>query len=143
MADTVEKTIYQALLAAVQALVLPLGWDKALPGVSYTPTATSRFVSFEIHFNTPIETDLSFKLDPIRRGFVRANVMLPKGRAVVDAYDIAGQVRAAFKRGTKLWRGDIQVRFDEDPELANLMAGDTHYQVPVTADWMNYPKVPA
>lgn len=143
MADTPEKRIYQALLTGVQAIVLPTGWEKAIPGVPYTPTTTSRFVSFEIHFNQGIETDLSLQMDPIRQGFVRGNVMLPKGRAVVDAYEIAGQVRAAFKRGTKLYKDDLQVRFDEDPALANLITSDTHYQVPVTAFWKSYPQVPA
>jgi Bacteriophage related domain of unknown function len=143
MADTPEKVIYQALLVAVQALVLPTGWEKAIPGVAYSPTPTSRFVSFEIHFNASIETDISLEMDPIRQGFVRGNVMLPKSRAVVDAYEIAGQVRAAFKRGTKLYREPVQVRFDEDPALANLMTSDTHHQVPVTAFWRSYPQVPA
>lgn len=143
MADTPEKTIYQALLVAVQAVVLPTGWEKALPGVAYTPTANSRFVSFEIHFNRSIETDLSLELDPIRQGFVRGNVMLPKNRAIVDAYEVAGQVRAAFKRGTKLYRAPVQVRIDEDPALANLLTSDTHHQVPVTCYWRSYPSVPA
>jgi hypothetical protein len=143
MADTPEKTIYQALLAGVQAIALPTSWEKALPGVSYTPTATSRFVSFEIHFNTSIETDLSLEMDPIRQGFVRGNVMLPKGRAVVDGYEVAGLVRAAFKRGTKLYRDPVQVRFDQDPALANLMTPETHHQIPVTAFWRSYPSVPA
>lgn len=139
MADTVEKLIYQALLVAVQGVVLPTGWEKALPGVAYTPTATTKFVSFEIHFNRSIETDLSLELDPIRQGFLRANVMLPKGAAVVDGYEVAGQIRTAFKRGSKLYRGDVTVRFDRDPELANLMTGDTHYQIPVTPWWISYP----
>ena len=143
MADTPEKVIYQALLVALQTIVLPTGWDKELPGETYAPSSTSRFVSFEIHFNRSIETDLSLQMDPIRQGFVRANVMLPKGRAIVDAYEIAGQVRAALKRGTKLYRAGIQVRFDVDPALANLMTSDTHHQVPVTAFWQSYPKVPA
>ncbi|MCM2293034.1 DUF4128 domain-containing protein [Allorhizobium sp. BGMRC 0089] len=143
MADTIEKSIYQALLVAVQGVTLPTGWQKALPGVSFEPSTSTKFVSFEIHFNTSIETDLSLEMDPIRQGFVRANVMLPKGSAIVDAYEAAGKVRAALRRGTKLYRGGTQVRIDQDPALANLMTGDTHHQVPVTAFWRCYPPVPA
>ncbi len=143
MADTIEKKIYQALLVAVQGISLPTGWEKAIPGDAYAPSANSRFVSFEIHFNRGIETDLSLEMDPIRQGFVRGNVMLPKGRAIVDGYDVAGQVRLAFKRGTKVYRDEVQVRFDEDPALANLMTSETHFQVPVTAFWKTYPFVPA
>ena len=138
MADTVEKLIYQALVIAARAMALPTGWDLVEPGDDYDTTADSRFVSVEVHFNRSIETDLSLELDPIRQGFMRANVMLPKGRAIVDGYDVAGAVRAAFRRGSKAVRSGVQVRIDEDPELANLMTGDTHHTIPVTIRWRCY-----
>ncbi len=143
MADTVEKSIFYALLEAARGLVLPTGVQKVEPGQSYTPTATSKFVSIEIHFNTSIETDLSLEMDPIRQGFMRTNVMWPKTSSVIDAYDVCGTVRAAFKRGTKLYRSGIQVRIDEDPAISVLDTGDTHHTIPVTIRWMSYPQVPA
>jgi hypothetical protein len=139
MADTVEKLIYQALATAAAAVVLPAGWSIILPGQTFTPTASSKFVSVEIHFNRSIETDLSLEMDPIRQGFMRANVMLPKGSAVVDGYNIAGTIRAAFRRGRPhLYRDPVEVRIDEDPELVNLMTGDTHHTIPVTIRWRSY-----
>lgn len=144
MADTVEKTIYQALVIAAQAVSLPPGWEKVLPGVVYSPSAGSKFVSFEVHFNKPIPTDeVSQELPPIRRGFIRANVMLPKGAALVDGIDVAGVVCAAFKVGTKLTRASIQVRIDDHPEVGPTMTGTTHYATPVTIDFHQYPTVPA
>lgn len=139
MADTVEKKIYLALLERAQSFSRPTGVDLAVPGYPYTPTAKSKFVNVEIHFNRPIETDLSLDMDPIRQGFVRTNVMWPKGSAIVDAYDLAGQLRAHFKRGTKLYKDQVQVRIDEDPEIGPLIGGDTHYSIPVTISWRSYP----
>lgn len=138
MADTVEKRIYQALVIAARAVVLPAGWDLVEPGDDYDTTADSRFVSVEVHFNRSIETDLSLELDPIRQGFMRANVMLPKGRAIVDGYDVAGTMRESFRRGSTALQSGVLVRIDEDPELANLMTGDTHHTIPVTIRWRCY-----
>ncbi|RVK89903.1 hypothetical protein CN150_29465 [Sinorhizobium meliloti] len=143
MADTVEMKIYQALLLRAQSFVPPAGVTIVLPGVPFTPTAQSKFVSVEVNFNRSIETDLSLVMDPIRQGFMRTNVMWPKGSAIVDGYNLAGQLRAQFRRGTKLFRTDTQVRIDEDPEIGVLVTGDTHHNIPVTTRWRCYPQVPA
>ncbi|WP_426235867.1 phage tail terminator-like protein [Pararhizobium sp. DWP1-1-3] len=147
MADTIEKTIFQALMLRMQALPLPVGMtlasNVALPGVAFAPSTTTKFISFEIHFNRPIETDLSLEMDPIRQGFIRGNVMWPKSFAQVDAVDLAGNIRSHFKRGTKLYQNGVQVRFDEDPEVGVLMIGTTHLTVPVTAFWRSFPQAPA
>ncbi|TQX91318.1 hypothetical protein EQW76_00865 [Rhizobium sp. rho-13.1] len=147
MADTVEMKIYQALLIRIQALTLPTGMTQAanvaLPGITFVPTATTKFISIEVHFNKSIETDLSLVMDPIRQGLLRANVMWPKGSAVVDGINLAGQIREFFRRGTKLLRADTQVRIDEDPEVGTLDTGDTHTTIPVTVRWTCQPQVPA
>lgn len=134
---------------------LPVSWDRAtqvaMPGANFTPPTKTvngvkmmaPYISFEVHFNRSIETDLSLKMDPIRQGFIRGNVFYPKNYGLVDAFDLAGNIRAHFKRGTKLFRDGVQVRFDEDPALANVMTTDTHLQVPVTAFWRSYPQVSA
>lgn len=143
MADSVEMKIYQALLVRAQAFVPPTGVTVVLPGVAFAPTATSKFVVCEVHFNRSIETDLSLEMDPIRQGFMRTNVMWPKSLAIVNGYDLAGQLRAHFRRGTKLYRVDTQVRIDEDPEIGVLVTGETHHNIPVTTRWRCYPQVPA
>lgn len=143
MADSVEKDIFQGLMLRMIALTLPTGVERVLPGVTYSPTATSKFVSFETHFNRSIETDLSLEMDPIRQGFIRGNVMWPKGYAQVDAFDVAGIVRAQFKRGTSFYQDGTQIRFDQDPELGPLIIGSTHTSLSVTARWTVYPTVPA
>lgn len=145
MADTVEKLIYQALSVGAEDVSLPSPWRMILMGAKPNPPIDekSRFVSVEVHFNRSIETDLSLELDPIRQGFLRTNVMLPKGLAVVDGYNIAGSLRAAFRRGTILRRGNTEVRIEEDPELGLLITTDTHHTIPVTIRWRCYPQVPA
>lgn len=147
MADTVEKNIFQGLIVRMQALPLPtgmtMGANVALPGVAFSPTTTTKFISFEIHFNKSIRTDLSLQIQPIRQGFIRGNVMWPKSSAQVDAVDLAGTVAEHFKAGTKLYRNDVEIRLDEDPELGALMIGATHLSLPVTALWQCFPKFPA
>lgn len=143
MVDTVEKTIFLALLDRAKAFSLPAGVERADPGVTYSPTAKSKYFSVEIHFNRSIETDLSLELDPIRQGFMRTNVMWPKGSPIVDAYELAGKLRAHLKRGTKIVKDGVQVRIDEDPEIGVLVTGDTHHNIPVTTRWRSYPSVPA
>ncbi|WSH67102.1 phage tail terminator-like protein [Rhizobium ruizarguesonis] len=143
MPDTVEMKIYQALLLRCQEFVPPAGVSVVLPGVTFTPTAQSKFVSVEVHFNRSIETDLSLEMDPIRQGFMRTSVMWPKGSAIVNGYDLAGQLRAFFRRGTTLLQADTQVRIDEDPEIGVLVTGETHHNIPVTTRWNCQPQVPA
>lgn len=143
MADTAEKSIFQALVIQMKNLTLPTGMTLAgnvvLPGVQFTPQATTKYVSFEVHFNTSIETDLSLELEPIRQGFIRGNVLWPKTGAQVDAIDLAGNIRDLFKRGTKLVQNGRQVRFDQDPSLGVIVTGDTHFTVPVTIRWQVFP----
>jgi hypothetical protein len=144
MADSTEKKIFQALATAANAVTLPAGWSMVLPGVSFTPTATSRFVSAEVHFNRPIGTDaVSQQMQPIRQGFMRMNVMLPKGAAVVDGFDLAGKLCDAFAIGRKLYKDTVQVRIDEHPEIGPLMTGETHHTIPTTVRWHSYPQVSA
>lgn len=131
----------------MKELPLPTGMTLAsnvvLPGVAFSPGALTKYVSFEVHFNTSIETDLSLEMDPIRQGFIRGNVFFPKSSVQMDAIDLAGNVRTLFKRGTKLVDDGRQVRFDQDPALGVIITGTTHFQVPVTAFWVSYPFVPA
>ncbi|EPE96989.1 hypothetical protein [Rhizobium grahamii] len=47
----------------MQAFVPPAGETIVLPGVVCTPTASSKFVSVEVHFDRSIETDLSLVMD--------------------------------------------------------------------------------
>ncbi|MDW9792434.1 phage tail terminator-like protein [Sinorhizobium medicae] len=147
MADTIEKDIFQGIMLRMMALPLPAGMthagNVALPGVPFSPTATTKYVSFEIHFNRSIRTDLSLQIDPIRQGFIRGNVNWPKGGAQVDAVELAGVVCNHFKAGTNFYQDGTQIRFDEDPEMSLLIIGSTHVTVPVTARWLCYPHVPA
>ncbi|MBY5465286.1 phage tail terminator-like protein [Rhizobium leguminosarum] len=147
MADTPEKSIFQALLIQMKTLPLPSGMTLAtnvvLPGVQFTPQATTKYVSFEVHFNTSIRTDLSLQIEPIRQGFIRGNVLWPKTSAQVDAVDLAGVICALFAAGTKLMQNGRQTRFDQDPEVGVVVTGDSHFTVPVTAFWQSYPLIPA
>lgn len=144
MADSTEKKIFQALATAARAVSLPTGWTLIIAGEAFTPTAASKFISTEIHFNRPINTDaVSQQLQPIRQGFMRMNVMLPKGLAIVDGYDVAGKLCDAFAIGRKLYQGTVQVRIDEHPEIGPLMTGASHHTIPTTVRWHSYPQVPA
>jgi hypothetical protein len=152
MATTVEKKTFQALLAAVLAFQLPSGWTQAanvaLPNEDLTPpvTANTKFISVEIDFNRPIATDrVSQSLEPIRQGILRCAVKWPRNAAEVDAVELAGQLAAYFRTGTKLYREGLQVRIDDPPEIVAVpaMHTDTHKTFAVLIRWMTYPPVPA
>lgn len=147
MAETVEEKIFRAMITRMTEFPLPAGWalatHVAMPGIAYTPLANRPFLSVEFHFNRSIETDLSLVLDPIRQGFMRVNVMWPKGQGVFQAIDLAGKVRTFFKRGTRVTFEDNRTDVNEDPEIANMVTGDTHISVPVTIRWSCQPQVPA
>jgi hypothetical protein len=125
MADTVEMRIYQALLIRCQAFSLPAGVTMVLPGVAYSPTAQSKFVSVEVHFNRSIETDLSLDMDPIRQGFMRTNVMWPKGLAIVgDTLWVADiDVARAFNKRTGAPIATIDLRPMKATFLNDVVAG--------------------
>ena len=147
MADTVEEKIFRALIERVKTMPLPAGWTLAthvaMPGVPFAPQAGKPFVSIEVHFNRSIETDLSLQMDPIRQGFLRANVMWPKGQGLFQAYDFAGKVSAFFRRGTRVTFEANRTDINEAPEIGVTVTGDTHETVPVTIRWINAPQVPA
>lgn len=147
MADTVEERIFRGLVERVKTLALPDGWTLAthvaFQGMPFTPIATQPFLSVEVHFNRSIETDLSLEMDPIRQGFLRANVMWPKGQGLFQAYDLAGKVRAYFRRGTRVTFETTRTDINEDPEIGVTVTGDTHVTVPVTIRWTCQPEVPA
>lgn len=147
MAATVEENIFRGLVEYFGTWPLPSGWtaagNVAYPGIDFVPQAAKPFVSLEVHFNRSIETDLSLEMDPIRQGFMRANVMWPNGTTHARGLDIAAQIRAHFKRGTRFAKNTALVRIDEDPEIGVFVVGDTHVTIPVTIRWVCYPRVPA
>lgn len=152
MATTIEKKTFQALLDAVKAFPLPSGWTKAanvaLPNEDLVPpvAASTKYISVEIDFNRPIATDrVSQSLEPIRQGILRCAVKWPRKAAEVDAVELAGQLAAYFRTGTKLYREGLQVRIDDPPEIVAVptMHTDTHKTFAVIIRWMTYPPVPA
>jgi hypothetical protein len=147
MADTVEEKIFRALMERVETIPLPTGWVRAtqvaLPGIPFTPATNKPFLSVEVHYNRSIETDLSLQFDPIRQGFMRINVMWPKGQGMVSAYALAGKVRDYFRRGTRVTYEANRTDINEDPEIGVAVTGDTHVTVPITIRWTNAPQVPA
>ncbi|WP_421439908.1 phage tail terminator-like protein [Agrobacterium tumefaciens] len=147
MAATVEEDIFRGLMEYFGRWTLPAGWTAAAnianPGIAFTPSASKPFVSLEIHFNRSIETDLSLEMDPIRQGFMRANVMWPKGQGHVQGLGVAASIRKHFQRGTTALNDGTQTRIDQDPEIGVIVTGDTHVTIPVTIRWICYPKVPA
>lgn len=147
MPVSVEQSIYRALSDHLRTWTLPAGWtfanNVAFPGLNYTPAANRPFVSFEHHVNRSIETDLSLEMDPIRQGFIRLNVMWPLGVTHDTPLGVAATLREHFRRGTKLYKDGVQVRIDEDPEIASFITGTSHVTLPVTVRWRSYPNTSA
>lgn len=152
MADSVEKSIKLALQTEIGNFPLPSGWTKAanlsIEGSALTPAigANTKFITFETRFNTPIRTDLSLKMPPIRRGWISVGVKFPRNNVDIDVIDLVGQIAAFFRAGRPhVYHNSVQVRFDEDPEVVEvpLGSGDTHRHTNVRVNWVSYPQVPA
>ena len=139
MASSVEGKITAGLLEHFGLLALPAGVTIAEPGINFTPQSEKPFVSLEVHHNTPIDVDIAMETDPIRRGFMRANVFWPSGKGVIKATDLAASIADHFGRGSKIAFDGVTIWIIESPELAGDIQGTTHFSIPVTIRWQVYP----
>ncbi|MEY9719762.1 hypothetical protein ABIA22_002252 [Sinorhizobium fredii] len=143
MAATVDGKITAGLLEHFKTFTLPSGMthgaNVAEPGINYTPVAGVAYVSLEVHHNTPTPVGISMEDDPIRRGFLRANVCWPNGKGIVKATDLASQIADHFGRGSKISFDGTTIWIIEEPELAGDIQGTSHFSIPVTVRWQVFP----
>lgn len=139
MASSIEGKITAGLLEHFGLLALPTGTKVAQPGINFAPESGKPFVSLEVHHNTPVDVDIAMEADPIRQGFMRANVFWSSGAGVIKATDLAASIAEHFGRGLKIAFEGVTIWIIESPELAGDIQGTTHFSIPVTIRWQVYP----
>lgn len=128
---SIETSIWLALKARVEALVLspvlPIAW----PNLSFTKPATG----YLRVTNVPNMNRRLFigSTDPHQRlGLLQVDVFGKKNENIAIALETAGKVAAHFPTDLKMTYGGVTVRVTAAPTVAQPMDDDTHVLVPVT-----------
>lgn len=128
---TIETSIWLALKARAQALVLSPVLPVAWPNESFTkPKGGFLRVTHVSNVNRRLFLGSS---DPHQRlGLLQIDVFGKKNESVAVAVEIAGKVAEHFGCGTETWRDGLRVTVTKAPDVGQPIDGDSHVQVPVT-----------
>lgn len=128
---SIETSIWLALKARVQALVLSPALPVAWPNESFDKPAGGYLrVSHVPNLNRRLFLSGS---DPHQRlGLLQVDVFMPHNQSVAVALEVGGKVAAWFPADLRMTYGDLMVRVTAAPTVAQPMDDDTHLQVPVT-----------
>lgn len=128
---SIETSIWLALKARVQTLVLSPALPVSWPNESFTKPLTGYLrVTHVPNLNRRLFLAGS---DPHQRlGLLQVDVFAKKNQPVAVAVEIAGQIAAHFPADLRMPYGDLLVRVTAAPTVAQPMDDDTHLLVPVT-----------
>lgn len=131
---SIETSIWLALKARVEALVLspvlPIAW----PNLSFTKPATGYLrVTHVPNMNRRLFIGST---GPHQRlGLLQIDVLGKKNENIAVAVEVAGKVAAHFPTDLRMRYGDVTVRVTAAPTVAQPMDDDTHVLVPVTVPY--------
>ena len=128
---SIETAIWLALKARVQALVLSPVLPVAWPNESFTKPAGGYLrVTHIPNLNRRLFIGST---DPHQRlGLLQVDVFMPRNQNVAVALEVAGKVAAHFPTDLSMVYGDVSVRVQSAPTVAQPIDDDTHLMVPVT-----------
>ena len=128
---TIETSIWLALKARLETLVLSPVLPVAWPNLSFTkPTTGYLRVTHVPNMNRRLFIGSS---DPHQRpGLLQIDVFGKKNENITVAVEVAGKVAAHFSTDIKMTYGGVTVRVTAAPTVSQPMDDDTHVLVPVT-----------
>lgn len=131
---SIETSIWQALKARVQTLVLSPALPVAWPNESFTKPLTGYLrVTHVPNLNRRLHIRSE---DPHQRlGLLQVDVFMPKNQNVAVALEVAGKVAAQFPTDDWLTYGNAAVRVTSAPTVAQPMDDDTHVMIPITVPY--------
>ncbi|TPN26626.1 hypothetical protein FKO01_25470 [Mesorhizobium sp. B2-3-3] len=132
---SIETSIWLALKARVTALVLSPALPVAWPNETYVPSPTQNYLRVTHIPNVNRRLFIGSTEPHQRIGLLQVNVFAKKNQDAAVAAEIAGQVAAWFPTDLRLTYGDVSVRVMSAPVIAQAIADDTHWLVPVTVDY--------
>ncbi|GJE00547.1 phage tail terminator-like protein [Methylobacterium isbiliense] len=138
-----EAQIYEALAWFIgqQALELTppfdpaLGKDVSFPGVAFSPKLRKPYLDVAVIPNGAELIGHAFDSAVEAVGLLQIAVMWPAGEGNVKPMQVAGQVVLRFKPGTVIARNDVEIRFEEQPQVAAPLQESDWTRVPVTIRW--------
>ncbi|WP_379069558.1 DUF4128 domain-containing protein [Mesorhizobium sp. UC22_110] len=128
---SIETSIWLALKARVEALVLSPTLPIAWPNLSFTKPSTGYLrVTHVPNMNRRLFIGSA---DPHQRlGLLQIDVFGKKNENIAVAVEVAGKVAAHFPANLRMTYGGVTVRITAAPIVAQPMDDDTHVLVPVT-----------
>lgn len=134
-----EAQIVDALLNYVATVVGPgIGLSVSFPNVPFKRTSEA-YLAVSVMPNTATETGIAFGSDIDHEGLLQISVFWPTGSrtgpGLVQPMMLAAQVVAAFARGTVISRNGIQVRIEQQPQVAPALTESDWVQIPTTCRW--------
>lgn len=138
MATHIEAQIPDALIEHFDTITLPTGVSVAYPGINFKPTKDEGYVRLQLLKNEPIQPRIRFGNEPIRQGIFQASVFWPEGAGIIKPSEVAGTIRDAFARGTKIDGGSFTIRIDQEPTVGSDIQEKAWLQIPVSVPWIVY-----
>lgn len=139
LANHIEAKIVNALLLHMETMTLPIGVNVSYPGMSFTPDPAKPYLRVQVFKGDPQQPRIRFGDEPIRRGLLQVSVYWPEGRGIMQAIELAGQVRDHFARGSKINQDGVTVQIIEEPRVAGEIQEPAWLQVPVNIPWVHFP----
>lgn len=131
---SIETSIWLALKARAQALVLSPMLPVAWPNESFTKPAGGYLRITHIP-NVNRRLFLGSNDPHQRLGLFQVSVFAPLNKGATPATEIAGKIAAHFPADLPMRSGGITVRVGKAPDVAPGFAEDTHWHVPVTISY--------
>lgn len=129
---SVETKIFQAIKARVATLPMKATYPVKWVTETYEPSPSQPYL--RVTWMPNVNRRLFLKgSDPHQRlALLQIDVMAKKASGDDVAVEIAGQVAVHFAADTPMYFQGVKVRVQRAPDISQVIAGDTHLQVPVT-----------
>jgi hypothetical protein len=130
---SVETSIFQAVKARVDTLPMkaayPIVWST---NKAHSPSPTQPYIRATWIPNVNRRLFLRGSDPHQRLAILQIDVMGIKSHGDDVAIEVAGQIAAHFAADTPMFFQGVKVRVQRAPDISQVIAGDTHLQVPLT-----------
>jgi hypothetical protein len=140
MATDIEAQIDDALLRHMSTFTLPatVTGGIAYPNINHDPEGNP-YIRVSIFKNQNQDIDISFDIDPIRRGIFQASVYWNVGFGLITPKEVAGLIKDHFALGTRITEATFTIRIDQTPNVGSDIQEENWVQIPVSIPYVIYP----
>lgn len=134
---TIQSSIETALFARVASLVLSPALPVAWPNLAYDPPTTGYLRVTHVP-NVARRIFLNGSDPHQRLGLLQLDVFQPLNKSAATATELAGKVAEYFPCDLKMVSGAVTVRIAKAPDVAQAIADDAFWFVPVTCQYESF-----